>query len=119
MTTAASLFDSPVASSPVPQAIPPVTTRVARLPDLVIVLESHGDSAMLYLSGRLGHLAAVHAASACEDIPRSVRSLRVDLRRVQVVSEGALETFALVLGAWRTRRHVHMRLDLPPLRATA
>lgn len=81
--------------------------------DLVIAIESHGDNAMMYLSGRLGRLAALHAARACDDIPRTVRALRVDLRRVHVTTDGALETLALALGAWRTSRRVQMRLDLP------
>ena len=87
--------------------------------DLVITLECHGASAMLYLSGRLGLLAALHASRACEDIPRGVRSLRVDMRRVHVAAGGALETFALALGAWRRERRVHTRLDLPPLPTAA
>lgn len=93
--------------------------RAPHASDLVITLESHGASAMLYLSGRLGHLAAVHAVRACENIPRAVRSLRVDLRRVHVATDGALETFALVMGAWRTSRHMALRLDLPAVRAIA
>ena len=81
--------------------------------DLVIAIETHGDNAMMYLSGQLGRLAALHAVRACDDIPRTVRALRVDLRRVHVTADGALETLALALGAWRTDRQVHMRFDLP------
>lgn len=87
--------------------------------DLVITIESHGESAMMYLSGRLGRLAAVHAARACEDIPRTVQALRVDLRRVHVATDGALETLALAMGAWRTSRRVRLRFDLPAMLATA
>lgn len=81
--------------------------------DLVITIESHGESAMMYLSGRMGRLAAVHAARACEDIPTTVQVLRVDLRRVHVAADGALEALALALGAWRAGRRVDMRFDLP------
>ena len=87
--------------------------------DLVITIESHGGSAMMYLSGRLGRLAALHAARACEDIPRTVQALRVDLRRVHVTTDGALETLALALGTWRIARRVRMRFDLPAAPATA
>lgn len=87
--------------------------------DLVITIESHGESAMMYLSGRLGRLAAVHAARACEDIPRTVQVLRVDLRRVHVATDGALETLALAMGAWRTARRVRVRFDLPAVPAIA
>ena len=86
--------------------------------DLVITIESHGANAMMYLSGRLGRLAALHAARACDDIPRTVQALRVDLRRVHVAADGALETLALALGAWRTARRARMRLDLPAVPAT-
>lgn len=89
------------------------TTPAPQASDLVITIESHGESAMLYLSGRLGRLAALHAARACEDLPRTVQALRVDLRRVYVTADGALETLALALGAWRADRRVHMRFDLP------
>ena len=81
--------------------------------ELVITIESHGERAMMYLSGRLGQLTALHAARACEDIPRSVLALRVDLRRVYLATDGALETLALALGAWRGGRQVQMRFDLP------
>lgn len=97
----------------------PAASPVPHASDLVITIESHGESAMMYLSGRLGRLAAVHAARACDDIPRTVQLLRVDLRRVHVAADGALETLALAMGAWRTARRVRMRFDLPAAAARA
>ena len=105
------------AAAPAAAAADPTPTTQAS--DLVITIESHGESAMMYLSGRLGRLAAVHAARACEDIPRTVQLLRVDLRRVHVAADGALETLALALGAWRSAHRVRMRFDLPARPVTA
>ena len=86
---------------------------------LVVTIECHADGAILYLSGAMGPREAMRAVRACEDIPPAVRWLRADLRNVQVAVEGALETFALLLGEWRAMRQVRTRLDLPRQLAAA
>lgn len=87
--------------------------------ELVVAIECHADGAILYVSGAMGPREAMRAVRACDDIPRGVRWLRADLRNVQVAADGALETFALLLGEWRAVRQVRTRLDLPRQLAAA
>ena len=80
---------------------------------LRFVLEAHSRSATLYLSGMLSSSGALRAFAACSQLPRTVRSLRVDLRGVRVFDSSAIDAFAFMLRDWRDARAAMTHLELP------
>ena len=76
-------------------------------------LESHRDAATLYVTGRLtlpGITAAMHE---CDTLPDHVRALRVDLRGIVGVDDGAFDALAFTTRRWRDVRKGSTRIDLP------
>jgi hypothetical protein len=73
-------------------------------PPLHHALEAHATAAILYLSGTLTPNAAVGAFRSCYDLPRGVRRLRVDLRRVRLSHPAAADTLRILLAEWRRVR---------------
>jgi hypothetical protein len=81
-------------------------------PPLHHALEAHATAAILYLSGTLTPNAAVGAFRSCYDLPRSVRRLRVDLRRVRLSHPAAADTLRILLTEWRRTRRGRTRLTV-------
>jgi hypothetical protein len=81
-------------------------------PPLHHALEAHATAAILYLSGTLTPNAAVGAFRSCYDLPRGVRRLRVDLRRMRLARPAAADTLRILLAEWRRARRGVTRLTV-------
>ena len=82
-----------------------MTTRLAH------ALEVSDASATLYLAGTLTGADAFPLRGVCRDIPRHVRTLRLDLKAVTRLEEGAMETVRALIRYWRESRQGSFRLS--------
>lgn len=82
-------------------------------------LEAHTSAATIYLRGTLSTTGTLLALRCCEELPDSVRTLRIDLHGVEYVQPSALHSLALVLRGWRERRGGITRVELPAPAAVA
>ena len=76
-------------------------------------LESHVDSATLYLHGAMSVHGVEHALGACDLLPEPVRHLRVDLRQVNVFDVEAVPLLATRIRRWQVARLGAAQLSLP------
>jgi hypothetical protein len=76
-------------------------------------LEAHVTAATLYLRGTLSSAGTLLALRCCDDLPDSIRTLRVDLHGVDCYHPTALDALLLVLRGWRERRASVTRVELP------
>jgi len=83
------------------------------LPPLHHTIESHCGAATLYLRGALSVTGALRALGACERLPSRVRTLRVDMRAVELFDPSTAAAVARALLEWRTRRQGLTGVDLP------
>ena len=82
-----------------------MTTRLAH------ALEVSDASATLYLSGTLTAADAFPLRGVCRDIPGHVRTLRLDLKAVTQMEEGAMDTVRALIRYWRESRQGGFRLS--------
>jgi hypothetical protein len=83
------------------------------IPDLRYTLEAHHDAATLYVTGTLSTAGVVAAMHCCDELPERVRSLRVDLRKIDGAAPGAYDALAFTTRRWRDVRGGSTRIDLP------
>jgi ABC-type transporter Mla MlaB component len=82
-----------------------MTTRLAH------ALEVSDASATLYLSGTLSGADAFQLRGVCRDIPGHVRTLRLDMKAVTRLEEGAMDTVRALIRYWRESRQGGFRLS--------
>lgn len=76
-------------------------------------LEAHHDAATLYVTGTLCTPGVVAAMHRCDELPDRVRTLRVDLRKIDGAEPGAFDAVAFTTRRWRDVRGGTTRIDLP------
>jgi hypothetical protein len=74
-------------------------------------LELAGESATLYVHGHLDQQSSTTMVEVCSALPRSVRTLRLDLRAVGVMTAEATNTVRLLVAHWRDARRGQFRLS--------
>jgi hypothetical protein len=74
-------------------------------------LELAGESATLYVHGCLDQQSATTMAEVCRFLPQSVRTLRLDLRAVGVMTVEATSTVRVLVKQWRDGRRGQFRLS--------
>lgn len=67
-------------------------------------IEAHGYAATIYLSGAVSVRAVLEALRACEQLPRAVWLLRVDLSSAERLDAGTHRVLAEALRRWRDQR---------------
>ena len=82
-----------------------MTTRLAH------ALEVSDASATLYLAGTLTGSDAFPLRGVCRDIPDHVRTLRLDMKAVTRLEEGAMEAVRALIRYWRESRDGGFRLS--------
>ena len=80
---------------------------------LQYTIEAHHDAATLYVTGTLSVTGVVAAMHACDELPARVRTLRVDLRRIEGVEPSAYDALAFGTRRWRDVRAGVTRIELP------
>jgi ABC-type transporter Mla MlaB component len=80
-------------------------------------LELAGESATLYLHGRLDHGSHTAMLKACAALPLSVRTLRLDLRAIRVMTADVTSVVRLLLTQWRDSGRGEFRLSTSHLMA--
>jgi hypothetical protein len=80
-------------------------------------LELAGESATLYVHGRLDQQSSTTMVNVCSALPQSVRTLRLDLRAVGVMTAEATNMVRLLVGQWRDARRGQFRLSTSHLMA--
>lgn len=73
-------------------------------------IELAGTAATLYIAGQLGSEDVHRITQACRALPAHVRTLRVDMRALRVLSAEALGAVRVLLHDWRDRRDGEYRL---------
>jgi hypothetical protein len=76
-------------------------------------LEAHPGGATLYLTGALSLAGARRALRACDALPAGVRTLRLEMRRVELFDPAAVAAVTLTLREWRVRRGGATSMDVP------
>lgn len=76
------------------------------------MLEAHATAATLYLRGTLSTSGSLLALRCCEELPRSIRTLRVDLSGVELFHPTAVQELFAALDRWRQQRDGVTRLDV-------
>ncbi len=90
--------------------------RVTRVQHQIEVAE---DCATLYLSGALRAVDYGAIVAACDGLPPTVDTLRLDLHGVDDVNDDALSAIRAVLRYWRASRGGSFRLSLASERIVA
>lgn len=80
-------------------------------------LELAGESATLYLHGSLNHGSRTAMLEACAALPPSVRTLRLDLRAIRVMTAEVTGVVRQVLAQWRDGGRGEFRLSTSHLMA--
>lgn len=80
-------------------------------------LELAGESATLYLHGRLDDGSHSAMMTACAALPLSVRTLRLDLRAIRVMTAEVTSVVRLLLTQWRDSGRGEFRLSTSHLMA--
>jgi ABC-type transporter Mla MlaB component len=80
-------------------------------------LELAGESATLYLHGRLDRDSHTAMLAACTALPLSVRTLRLDLRAIGVMTAEATSAVRLLLAQWCDGGRGEFRLSTSHLMA--
>lgn len=80
--------------------------------------ELTSESATLYLAGGIARHDAPALMALCDALPRTVRTLRLDLRAIGAVSAEALEVVRRLLRHWGASRRGEFRLSTSHLVAT-
>jgi anti-anti-sigma regulatory factor len=81
-------------------------------------LELVGDSATVYVQGCLDAESVETLLEACGALPAHVRTLRIDLRALGVMSGEATSAVRRLLEQWRSTRDGEFRLSTSHLIAT-
>ena len=74
-------------------------------------LELSEDSATLYLHGRLDRGSHAAVLEACAALPPSIRTLRLDLRALRVMTAEVTSVVRLLLTQWRDGGRGEFRLS--------
>jgi ABC-type transporter Mla MlaB component len=82
-------------------------------------VEIADESATLYLSGTLSAHDAFTLSRVCGDIPKRVRTLRLDLHGITCMEDDAMTAVRGVLRYWRESRGGSFRLSLASERIVA
>jgi hypothetical protein len=82
------------------------------------LLEVSGDTATLYLDGKLGSESVSTLLDVCGSLPAQIRTLRLDLRAIGTMSAEAIGAVRLLLRQWRENRPGEFRLSTSHLLAT-
>lgn len=75
--------------------------------------ESHAHAATIYLTGKLGPLAAARAGQAIADMQGTVQAIRVDLRAVSSIEPDSFVRLARALSAWHARTGGQITIAFP------
>ena len=86
---------------------------------LAHALEVSDASATLYLAGTLTAADAFPLRGVCRDIPSYVRTLRVDMKAVNRLDEGAMDAVRALVRYWRESRQGGFRLSFASEQAVA
>ena len=81
-------------------------------------LEQTGETATLYLSGGLGDRDLSALVGVCDALPSTIRTFRLDLHAIGVLSAESTGVVRQVLQHWRTSRRGEFRLSTKHLVAT-
>jgi ABC-type transporter Mla MlaB component len=90
---------------------PPLTVIVPMTDRMHYQLELAGETATLYLAGKLSHEDGLTLCDLCGALPPSVRTLRLDLHAIGAMSAEATATVRALLHHWRAQRHGEFRLS--------
>jgi hypothetical protein len=82
-------------------------------------LELAGESATMYVHGRLDHASCATMAEVCDSLPQEVRALRVDLRAIGAMTDEVAAAVRLLLTRWRDGRRGEFRLTASHLTAVS
>ena len=76
---------------------------------LTITIEQHDGAATLYAAGEMGISGALRIVRICERLPMSIRMVRLDLRAVHDIEDGAMTVLDTRLCHSRPgRRRIHV-----------
>ena len=78
-----------------------------------VAYEAHRYGATLYLTGMLTGAAATEADETLNAMPDWIRSVRVDMRAVELLDPTAFVELARALNRWRDTRHGKVALEFP------
>jgi hypothetical protein len=81
-------------------------------------LEQTSESATLYLAGRLTLADGPALLAACDSLPTTVSTLRLDLRALGYLSAEAIDVIRRLLRHWSAERRGEFRLSTSHLMAT-
>ena len=78
-----------------------------------VSLEAHQLSATIYVMGLLSDLAAVRTATLIDLLPSTTRTVRLDLRAVELIDPTAFVTVARALSRWRDVHRGRVTIEFP------
>lgn len=78
-----------------------------------VSFESHPRAASIYVTGLLGDIAATRVEELVRALPIEMRSLRIDLRAVDLIDPVAFVQIARMLSRWREARLGRVALQFP------
>lgn len=77
----------------------------------VYQLEIAGETATLYLSSSVASRDLESLRSLCDDLPRAVRTLRVDLHAMTAMNEELVAAMRILIRHWRDSGRADVRLS--------
>jgi len=78
-----------------------------------VLLEAHRHSATIYVTGLLSDPAAVRAGTLIELLPSTTRTVRLDLRAVELIDPSAFVSIARDLNRWRDGSRGRVTIEFP------
>jgi hypothetical protein len=78
-----------------------------------VSFEAHHCGATIYITGLLGDHAALRTEELVRALTTEIRSLRVDLRAVDLIDPDSFVLIARTLGRWRDARRGRVSLEFP------
>jgi hypothetical protein len=78
-----------------------------------VSFEAHQFGATIYVAGLLGDHAAERTQAIVRALDQDIRSLRVDLRGVDLIDPASFVVIARTLGRWRDARRGRVSLEFP------
>ena len=78
-----------------------------------VSLEAHRYSATIYVMGLLADPAALRTGTLIESVPSTTRTVRLDLRGVEIIDPIAFVSVARALNRWRDAMRGRVTIEFP------
>ena len=78
-----------------------------------VSLEAHRYGATIYVMGLLAEPAALRTGTLIESVPSTTRTVRLDLRGVELIDPRAFVSIARTLSRWRDQHRGRVTIEFP------